>query len=109
MAEKRWQKVASGGDVVVMAVGSTQNQKEYQTFYNGLGGGWGGGGWDTEAITTVQNYQVGTLVVDMYDASNKHLIWRGTSSDTLSGNVDTNEKNLDKAVGKMFKNLPPKK
>jgi Domain of unknown function (DUF4136) len=109
LQEKGWQKVASGGDVVVMAVGSTQNQQEYQTFYDGLGGGWRWGGFGEEATTTVQNVRVGTLVVDMYDPSSKHLIWRGTSSETLSGNPEHNEKNLDKAVDKMFKNFPPKK
>src|SRR5437763_15573503 len=36
---KGWQKVASGADVAVTAVGSSQNQQEYQTFYDGLGGG----------------------------------------------------------------------
>jgi Domain of unknown function (DUF4136) len=53
--------------------------------------------------------EVGTLVVDMYDAGNKQLIWRGTSTDTLSNNIEHNEKNLDKAVDKMFKKFPPKK
>ena len=109
LSEKGWQKEASGGDVVLMAVGSAQNQKEYQTFYDGLGGGWGWGGWDTMATTTVENVRVGTLVVDMYDANNKHLVWRGTASNTLSGNPEHNEKNLDKDVDKMFKDFPPKK
>src|SRR5208337_2974528 len=82
LSEKGWQKVQSGGDVVVAAVGATQNQ---------------------------QNYKIGTLVVDMYDASNKHLIWRGAASETLSKDPEHNEKNLDKAVDKMFKKFPPKK
>lgn len=106
LSEKGWQKVPNG-DVIVTAVGATQNQQEYQTFYDGLGGWrWGGFG---ETTTTTQNYRVGTLVVDMYTANDKHLIWRGLSSDTLSNNPEHNEKNLDKAVDKMFKKFPPKK
>ena len=62
-----------------------------------------------ETTTTVQNYRVGTLVLDMYTTNDKHLIWRGTASDTLSDNPERNEKNLDKAVDKMFKKFPPKK
>ena len=108
--EKGWQKVQSGGDVVLMAVGATKNEQEYQTFYDGLGGGWRWGGFgDTMATTTTQNYRVGTLVVDMYQANSKHLIWRGTSSDTLSNNTEHNEKDFDKAVDKMFKKFPPNK
>jgi hypothetical protein len=108
LTEKGWQKVDNGADVVVTAVGSTQNQQEYQTFYDGMGG-WGWGGLGDLSTTTVQNIRVGTLLVDMYNASNKQLIWRSTSSDTLSSKTQNNEKTLDKAVDKMFKNFPPKK
>lgn len=57
--------------------------------------------------TTVDTYQVGTLVVDIFDARTKEAIWRGTSSKTLSGNPQKNADNLNKAVVKMFKNFPP--
>src|ERR1700739_2562647 len=36
-----WQKVDSGADIVLDAVGGTQSRQEYQTFYNGFGPGWG--------------------------------------------------------------------
>ncbi len=107
LQEKGWSKVASNGDVAITAVGSARDQQEYQTFYNGMGG-WRWGGFGTEATTTVDNYKVGTLVVDLYDAKDKQLIWRGTSSDTLSNKPENNEKKLDKAVDKMFKDFPPK-
>ena len=106
---KGWQQVPSDGDVVLTAVGSTENKEEYQTFYNNLGPGWYWGGFgDTVATTSKVDYPVGTLVLDMYDASNKHLIWRGTATDSLSKNPDKNEHKLEKAVDKMFKNFPPK-
>jgi hypothetical protein len=47
------------------------------------------------------------LVVDLYDAKTKQLLWRGSSSDTLSNNSNKNIKNLDKGVQKMFKKFPP--
>jgi len=103
---KGWQKVDSGSDVALMAVGSSKNQQEYTTFYNGLGGWrWGGFG---ETTTTVENYKVGTLVLDMYDAKSKQLVWRGSASDSLSDKPDKNEKNLEKSVDKMLKDFPPK-
>lgn len=105
---KGWQKVESGGDVVVTAVGATQNQQEYQTFYDNMGPGWRWGGFGTEAQTTVQNYKVGTVVIDMYNAQDKHLIWRGVANDTLSSKPEKNEHKLDKAVDKMFDHFPPK-
>jgi hypothetical protein len=50
---------------------------------------------------------VGTLVVDLFDANAKKLIWRGSSSDTLSNKADKNIKDLDKGVQKMFEHFPP--
>lgn len=103
---KGWQLVDSGGDVAITAVGSAHNQREYQTFYDGMGGWrWGGFG---ETTTQAVNYPVGSLVVDMYDVHNKQLIWRGVSSDSLSNNPEKNEKKLDKEVDKMFDHFPPK-
>jgi hypothetical protein len=109
LAAKGWKQVDEGGDVVLLAIGTTQTQRTLDTFYNGFGGGWrwrgfGGSGIST---TTEQDYKEGTLVIDMFDAKSKMLIWRGNAQDMLSGNPDKNEKNLNKAVVKMFKKFPP--
>jgi hypothetical protein len=105
LQEKGWQRVDQNGDVAVAAVGSARNQKEYQTFYDGMGGWrWGGFG---ETTTQVQNYPVGALVLDLYDTQTKQLVWRGVASDSLSQKPEQNEKKLDKAVDKMLKNFPP--
>lgn len=106
LQEKGWQRVDKGGDVAVTAVGSSHEQREYQTFYDGLGG-WRWGGL-RETTTQAVNYPVGSLVVDLYDAHNHQLIWRGVSSDTLTNNPQKNEKKMDKAVDKMFDHFPPK-
>jgi len=111
LAAKGWTQVDSSGDVSIVAIEMTRNQQTLNTFYNGFGGGWGwrrfGGGGFGEATTTTETYKVGTLVVDLFDTKTKKLLWRGTSSDTLSNNADKNIKNLDKGVEKMFKQFPP--
>src|SRR5580692_8607352 len=111
LAAKGWTQVESGGDVSIVAVQVTSNQETLNTFYNGFGGGWGwrrfGGGGFGEATTTTETYKVGSLVVDLFDAKTKTLIWRGSSSDTLSDNAQKNTKNLDKGVQKMFAHFPP--
>ena len=109
LAAKGWTLVPSGGDVEVFAIETTQNQQTLDTFYNGFGGGrrWGGFGGFGDATTTVDTYKVGTLVVDLFDAKTEKLIWRSSSSDTLSNNADKNTKNLGKGVNKMFQHFPP--
>jgi hypothetical protein len=85
----------------------TKNQQTLNTFYDGFGRGWRWGGGFGDSTTTVDNYKVGTLVVDLFDANSKKLIWRGSSSDTLSSKSDKNIKELDKGVEKMFDHFPP--
>lgn len=105
LAAKGLSEVPSGGDVVVNAIGTTREQPTLNTFYDGFGGWrWGGFG---ESTTTVENYKVGTLVVDMFDGSTKGLIWRGVASGTLSNKTEKNIKDLDKDVQKMFQHFPP--
>src|SRR5712675_845215 len=94
LAAKGWTQVQSGADVSAVAIETTQNQQTLNTFYDGFGGGWRWGGFG-DATTTVDNYKVGTLVLDMFDTQTKKLIWRGSSSDTLSDKTDKNIKNLD--------------
>jgi hypothetical protein len=52
---------------------------------------------------------VGQLAVDMYHSPAKQLIWRGVASKTLDTKAkpDKQQKNLAKAVDKLFKNYPP--
>jgi Domain of unknown function (DUF4136) len=111
LAARGWTQVDSNGDVSIVAVEITREQQTLNTFYNGFGGGWGwrrfGGGGFGDATTTTETYKVGTVVVDLFDTKTKQLIWRGSSSDTLSNNSDKNIKNLDKGVEKMFKQFPP--
>jgi hypothetical protein len=117
LSAKGWAQVNSGGDVAIVAIKTTQTQRTLHTFYDNygdFGGGWGwrgfgGGGFGGfgESDTTEQDYKEGTLVIDMFDARTKQLIWRGSAEDMLSNKAEKNEKNLEKGVAKMFKDFPP--
>jgi hypothetical protein len=61
------------------------------------------------ATTQVRTYKQGTLIVDIYRASEKQLIWRGTITGTISDNPQKNAKNISKGTEKLFKEYPPKK
>jgi hypothetical protein len=115
LVEKGW-KVAppESADALVVLHGATDKQKSLNTFYSGggmYGGygwrGWGGGMGMGTATTTESEYLVGTLVVDIFDAKSKSLMFRGTATDELSDKPEKNQKKLAKASDKMFKNFPP--
>jgi hypothetical protein len=48
------------------------------------------------------------LVVDIYDTSSEHLIWRGLAHEQLSEKPEKDTKKLDKAVDKLFAKFPPR-
>jgi hypothetical protein len=114
LAAKGWTEVDSGGNVSIMAMEMTQTHQTLDTYYDGIGGGWGwrrrfggfGGGFE-DTTTTLETFRVGTLVVDLFDPGNKNLIWRGSLSDVLSDKSSKNIKNLDKGVMKLFDQFPP--
>jgi hypothetical protein len=111
ISSKGWKKVDDAqADVHVVLHGATQNKHSATTFYSGMGGygyrGYGGMGMGT-AQTTVTEYTVGTLVVDMFDAKTKSLVFRGIAEDELSDKPEKNAKKLEKASTKLFKNFPP--
>ena len=109
LAAKGWTKVPSNGDATVAAFQSTQDQQTLQTFYDGFGGGWrwrGGGGMGM-STTTADVTKVGTLVVDIFEAQSKQLLWRGKESDALTGNPSKNSQKLSKDLATMFKHFPP--
>jgi hypothetical protein len=113
LAAKGWTEVESGGDVSIMAMEMTEDHRTLNTYYDSFGGGWGwrrwGGGIGNgfgESTTTEETYQVGTLVIDLFDTNAKKLVWRGSASDTLSDKSDKNIQRLDKDVEKMFEHFP---
>jgi len=63
-------------------------------------------------MTTGQTTTIykGQLAVDMYDSAGHALVWRGVVSKTLDPEAkpEKRQKNLTKALTKLFKNYPPK-
>ena len=112
LAMKGWQQVPSGGEATVAAFGATHEIPTLQTSYNGFGpglGGWRWGGFYGEgyASTQVVYTPMGSLVVDVFNAHTKSLIWRGVARQAITANPETNEQKLARAVAKMFDNFPP--
>ncbi len=69
---------------------------------------WGGSGMRT---TTVQEYEVGTLIIDILDPVHHKLVWRGSGSDRLSSDADPEKATtrINEAVAAILKDFPPPK
>jgi len=102
-------------DLYVAYQAGVGSEKQFTSYSSGWGygpgwysGGWynGGGGMTTGQTSTIYT---GQLVLDMYDSKNHDLVWRGVVSKTIDPEAkpEKQQKNLDKAVGKLLKNYPP--
>ncbi len=66
-------------------------------------GPWGFGG----GMATVQTYTEGSLIVDLYDATTRKMVWRGVATATVSSKPEKNASKIDKSLMKMFERYPP--
>ena len=115
MSAKGFRKADSNPDVYVTYRSEDEENMRLDTtdmgYGYGPGWGWGdyydGGMGMGSSTTQVRTYTVGTLVVDIWDAERKALVWRGIASDTVSDNPQSNAKKIDSAVAKMFEQYPP--
>jgi hypothetical protein len=114
LTAKGWTKVDGGsGDAVVSVHGVVKDQQSYDVLYQGWAPGWNwtGGGIGTGVGTSVQSkIRSGTLIIDVFDAATKTLVWRGTAEGTLGPPDETaaNMKRIDMAVERLLKGFPPK-
>ena len=114
LAQHGLRKVDSGGDLAVGYQVSTDQQSSYTTMSTGWGTGWGGGwggGWGMgTSQTTQQTWNVGTLVLAMFEQNGKTMVWTGSASADIDGNrsPEDRENQITSAVTKMLSDFPPK-
>ena len=104
-------------DLVITYQAAVSEEKRWNSFSTGDNmwgygrwGGWGGyGGGMSTTTTTSETIHVGSLDVDIYDAAAKNQIWKGQATKTLGSGKDPAKvnKNINKAMEKLFKKYPP--
>jgi len=99
LAGKGLTRVDSAPNLYVATHVLTHEQKEVVA--NGFGPWWGGG-----FTANVETYVQGTLIVDLYDASTRKMVWRGVATGTASDKPSKNTSKIDKALAKMFQRYP---
>jgi hypothetical protein len=123
LAAKGFRKAAPGQqpDVIVNYQGDVKERVSYVGYDYGYGPGWGpapgpgfgfgpgwGWGWGGGGPVIVEPIvqKEFTLTVDLVDACQNRLLWRGVASDAVSHKSDKNIKRLRKAVEKLFRSYP---
>jgi hypothetical protein len=102
--DKGWLEVPPNeSEAVIVTHAATRTSHSYDTFYNG----WGGWHWrGTDGATPfVEDYAPGTLVVDIFDAQTKHIIWRGAAAAAVSDSRTRSASRTHDVIERMFKSL----
>jgi hypothetical protein len=60
------------------------------------------------STTRMVHSRVGTLVLDMYNATTKRQVWRSTSANWLNHSPQRNTRHLRQAIDRMLSNFPPR-
>ena len=115
LTKRGLRKVENNPDVYIKMYGSVDSEMSVSysdPLYLGMGGippfdtafmMWGAGG------TTAVTVHKGQLVVDVIDASQKKLAWRGMATEKLSDQKKKLVKQVNTAVEKMFQQYPAAK
>jgi hypothetical protein len=119
-AKRNLEYVESNGDMAVslfIVVDQKTSVTAYTNHMNmggwGYGAGWGwhggygGVGMGTSTTTYSENdYLEGTLVVDVYDARTKKMVWQSVGQKTIDENPRNAERNIAYAAEKIMKPFP---
>jgi len=116
-----WTINQTDGDAIVslyVVVNQKTSYSSYTDHYNNgmyggmyasrYGYGYGRGmGMGTSTTTTTQNdYLVGTLIIDVFDAKTKKHIWQGIGKKTVNENKSKREEHIKSAVAEIMKAFP---
>ena len=113
LVTKGLSKTEADPDLYVTYQVAINQEKQWNAYSTGGDhwgwGGWGGWGGMQTTTATSKTINIGTLSVDMYDVASKKQIWRGDATKTLGSGKDPQKvnKNLNKAMAKLFKKYPP--
>jgi hypothetical protein len=105
-------------DVAVGYQFTSEQRSSYQTVNTGWGGygyggygGWYGGGMSVGTSTTTERrYEVGSLVIAVFDTEMEQMVYASTGSKTLEDRQMTPEESqarIDEAVQTILRDFPP--
>jgi len=121
--ESRGVSITKGkSDITVSLYVVTQTKKEssvntgyhtgayggYSSYY-GYGPGYGWGNGYSNGGYAEHEYTVGTLIISVFDANNKKLIWECVSKSTLEEKAKNLDKQIAKTIAKMMATYPVNK
>lgn len=106
-------KVDADADLMVNFMIILEKKTGVQAYTNYYGAGYGGYGYYypigygySQTSYVEYDYLRGTGIIDVFDSSNKHLVWQGTGIGTVQENNSNMEKRIKKAIHTILARYP---
>ena len=99
-------------DLIINVKASHKKIQDVTTSYNagfGWGRPWGWGGGFGMGNTWTNNYNSGTIVIDIIDAKTRKLVWQGVGSGISVDSPRSKQKQIPQIVAEIMANYPPQK
>lgn len=93
---------AENADAIIVAHAATRTRRTYDTFYEG----WGWRYRWARPTVVVNEFEVGTIVVDLFDQQSKNAVWHGYASRVLHDDPEKDANQTDRAVSQIFSEYP---
>ena len=119
MSKRNLEFVEEGGDLIVTLFIVTQNKTRTSATttntggygygyggWHGYGPGYGWGGGTSHTTYNEYEYTVGTLVIDIYDAKEKRLIYEAVAKGETQDNPKGQEERMKQIAARMMKDYP---
>lgn len=106
-------KVDSGADLMVNFMIILEKKTGVQAYTDYYGAGYGGYGYYypigygfSQTRYVEYDYLRGTGIIDVFQTSNKHLVWQGTGIGTVQENNNNMEKRINKGIHRIMSRYP---
>ena len=112
MTAKGFSQSSASPDLAISYQVSSAERRSFNTVNAGWGGGYGWGGWGMgmgTSTTTENVWQEGTLILGIFDAGTKNLVWHGSATTDIDGSRSPEQRQqlIDDAVNKIMSDFPP--
>ena len=108
----------SNPDLLIAWDAATEGKQSVSTYGSSYGGGYGRGrgrgrgGWGggiSYSTTSVNEWNEGTLIIDVFDGQSNELVYHGSAQAKLNESPSPEERteNVNQAVAKIFEKFPP--
>jgi hypothetical protein len=96
----------AGASLLVVLHGSTKEKRALHAFYNNKNG-WAWRGWGaSNRAEYFHDYTERTLVVDIFEADGRRLVWRGTARGVASENPQRDHSRIERGLRRLFRAFP---